>query len=123
MFNMANLLTNSIDKNQNDYDRLVELGNQYYAPTTAGRLFKIPVETADEFSKLLRKFKRKDLKIVRRAGGGPRRDAHRMVCLVKDAKYFVYYLRHERLGYVEPIRVAPNLSNKELMDLCGLSND
>lgn len=62
-----------------------------------------------------------NIPLVHFAGGGPRRDAHRMVCLVKDAKYFVYYLRRERLNYVEPIRVDPKLSNKELMDLCGLS--
>ena len=102
-----------------EFERLCHLARKYYAPTTADRLFKVPVETADSFSRLVNRFKLPGIKIKRRAGG-PRHDSMRMTCLVKDAKYFNYYLVTTRKPYVEPLRVDPVESNKELLEICGL---
>lgn len=60
-----------------EFERLCHLARKYYAPTDADRLFQVPVDSADDFSRLINRFKLPGVKIKRRAGGGPRYDAMR----------------------------------------------
>lgn len=75
-----------------EFTEFLRLARQYVRTDPCRALFKVPVEDADRFGHLLRRFLDRDFHFHRRAGGGPRYDSMRQTCLVKDAKYFNYYI-------------------------------